>query len=154
MIDPHDATPATIPLGLAADLQEHLLIACNDLERLDAILEEACTALMTSLQGELARLDAAGGAATMGTTARAADGLAAVAGGSRSALAGALSSLQFQDMASQLIRHTHSRLRSCADRLACAALDDDEGEPVVEPAPLRPNPVTQAEMDVGSVDLF
>jgi hypothetical protein len=58
-------------------------------------------------------------------------------------------------MSSQLIAHTHKRLRSCADRLAWEAMGDDEdGWAVVEPAPLRPNPVTQDEMDAGSVELF
>jgi hypothetical protein len=62
---------------------------------------------------------------------------------------------QFQDMASQLVAHTHSRLRSCADRLARDTMGDDEdGEAVVESGPLRPNPVTQDEMDAGSVELF
>ena len=33
-------------------------------------------------------------------------------------LGGAVTALQFQDMASQLINHTHQRLRSCADQIA------------------------------------
>jgi hypothetical protein len=66
-----------------------------------------------------------------------------------------VTALQFQDMASQLIAHTQRRLRGCADRLACDALDDDEdGDAVVEAPPLRPNPVTQDEMDAGSIELF
>jgi hypothetical protein len=32
--------------------------------------------------------------------------------------------------------------------------DDEDGEAVVEDAPMRPNPVTQDEMDAGSIDLF
>ena len=32
--------------------------------------------------------------------------------------------------------------------------DDEDGEAVVESAPLRPNPVTQDEMDAGSIELF
>jgi hypothetical protein len=70
-------------------------------------------------------------------------------------MAGAITAMQFQDMASQLIHHTNSRLRNCADRLAAETMGDDEdGEAVVESAPLRPNPVTQDEMDAGSVELF
>ena len=70
-------------------------------------------------------------------------------------LAGALTALQFQDMATQLIAHTQRRLRNCADRIARDAMGDDEdGEAVVEDAPMRPNPVTQDEMDAGSIDLF
>ena len=64
--------------------------------------------------------------------------------------------MQFQDMASQLVTHTTRRLRNCADRLAADAFagDDDDGATVVEPPPLRPNPVTQDEMDAGSIELF
>ena len=70
-------------------------------------------------------------------------------------LGGAVTALQFQDMASQLINHTHKRLRSCVDRLAREAFaDDEDGMAAAEEVPLRPNPVTQAEMDVGSIELF
>ena len=73
----------------------------------------------------------------------------------RRALGGAVIALQFQDMASQLIAHTDRRLKSCADRLARDALaDDDDGAPLTMPAPLRPNPVTQDEVDAGSIELF
>ena len=42
-----------------------------------------------------------------------------------------------------------------ADRIARDAMGDDEdGEAIVEDAPMRPNPVTQDEMDAGSIDLF
>ena len=72
-----------------------------------------------------------------------------------SELGGAVVALQFQDMASQLIQHSHRRLRSCVDQLARQTFDDDEDGPAVfEEAPLRPNPVTQDEMDAGSVELF
>ena len=58
-------------------------------------------------------------------------------------------------MASQLIAHTHQRLRNCADRIARETMgDDDEGEAVIEAPPARPNPVTQDEMDAGSIELF
>ena len=73
----------------------------------------------------------------------------------RRQLAEAVTALQFQDLASQLIAHTHQRLRNCADQLARDAFGPDaDGEAVVAPAPLRPNPVTQDEMDAGSVELF
>jgi hypothetical protein len=32
--------------------------------------------------------------------------------------------------------------------------DDDEGPAVVEEIPMKPNPVTQDEMDAGSIELF
>jgi hypothetical protein len=70
-------------------------------------------------------------------------------------LAGAVTALQFQDMATQLIAHTHRRLRNCADRLARDVMGDDEdGQAVFDDVELRPNPVTQDEMDAGSVELF
>ena len=47
------------------------------------------------------------------------------------------------------------RLWLGADRLARDVMGDDEdGEAVIEEAPLRPNPVTQDEMDAGSIELF
>jgi hypothetical protein len=70
-------------------------------------------------------------------------------------MASALTALQFHDMATQLISHTHHRLRSCADRIASDAMaDDEDGPAVVEDCPIRPNPVTQDEMDAGSIELF
>ncbi len=71
-------------------------------------------------------------------------------------MAGAITAMQYQDMASQLVEHTTRRLRNCADRLAAQAMgdDDEDGTAVVEEMPLRPNPVTQDEMDAGSVELF
>jgi hypothetical protein len=71
-------------------------------------------------------------------------------------MAGAITAMQFQDMASQLVAHATKRLRNCADRIARDTMGDDEedGEAVVEEAPMRPNPVTQDEMDAGSIELF
>jgi hypothetical protein len=70
-------------------------------------------------------------------------------------ISGAITALQFQDMATQLITHTTRRLRNCADRIARDTMGDDEdGIAVIDEAPLRPNPVTQDEMDAGSVELF
>jgi hypothetical protein len=74
----------------------------------------------------------------------------------RKELHSAVTELQFQDMASQLVAHTTRRLRNCADRLAAEAMgeDDEDGSAFVEAMPLRPNPVTQDEVDAGSVELF
>ena len=35
-----------------------------------------------------------------------------------------------------------------------AAADDEDGTQITMPAPLRPNPVTQDEVDAGSIELF
>ena len=135
-----------MPLVAAADLQDHLMVASNDLERLQTLLADACNALMESFYGASARLQ----------DIRTGQGSAPeVVEGALKQLGGAVTALQFQDMASQLIAHTHRRLRNCADRIARDTMGDDEdGEAVVEDAPLKPNPVTQDEMDAGSIELF
>jgi hypothetical protein len=65
--------------------------------------------------------------------------------------------LQFHDMSSQQIAHMPKILQGCAFQVAAATMGVEEGEddPVGLPAiPDRPNPVTQSEMDAGSVELF
>ncbi len=135
-----------MPLMLAADLQDDLMTAGNDLDRLQSLLLHACDTLFGSFHGacEQAQLIHASAHVEPDVMNR-----------MQTHLGSAITALQFQDMASQLIAHTHRRLRSCADRLAREAMGDDEDGPaVVEEAPSRPNPVTQDEMDAGSVDLF
>lgn len=147
MNDAHAAKEGSrLPLVAAAELQDHLLTATHDLERLQTLLSDACEALMRSFHGAHERLHAlqAAGVLDLAQLAQA-----------QADLGGAVTALQFQDMASQLITHTGRRLRNCCDRLAAEAMGDDEdGAAVVEEAPLRPNPVTQDEMDAGSVELF
>jgi hypothetical protein len=144
MIDDHASGEGGLPLQAAAELQDDLMVAGNDLDRLQTLLAHACDTLMESFHGALAQVQALQDRV----------GAEAVAQAMRP-LGGAITALQFQDMASQLISHTHRRLRSCADRLAFEAMGDDEdGYAVVEAAPLRPNPVTQDEMDAGSIELF
>jgi len=148
----HDEDPgmpdAQVPFTMlaAADLQDHLLTAANDLERLQTLLSDACANLLEGFYGateNVGRIDGCHGDA------------AEACASARQHLQRAVTALQFQDMASQLIAHTQRRLRNCTDRLAREAFaDDDDGEAIVEEAPLRPNPVTQAEMDAGSVELF
>lgn len=139
------------PFGLlaAADLQDNLMTASNDLERLQTLLADAGDALMRGFHGAIDRIE---------QLREAPDGVEwrrTLLDEMRRELGSAVTALQFQDMASQLIVHTNSRLRNCADRIANEAMGDDEdGTAVVEDAPLRPNPVTQDEMDAGSVELF
>jgi hypothetical protein len=145
------AAPIGMPILAAADLQDHLLVASNDLDRLQRLLDDASQALMGHFTGATqliadARRELA--------SAVAADDVPSIQDAQR-ALSGGIVALQFQDMATQLIAHTTKRLRNCADRLAAEAMGDDEdGVGLVEDAPLRPNPVTQDEMDAGSVELF
>lgn len=139
-----------LSLHVAADLQDHLLTATNDLERLQRLLSDASQSLMGHFYGANEQL-----ASLVQTDAALLASGAHVLEEARRTLAGAVTALQFQDMASQLIVHTNQRLRSCADLLAREAMgQDSDGDAVVEQAPLRPNPVTQDEMDAGSVDLF
>ncbi|MBE0546599.1 MAG: hypothetical protein IH627_02840 [Rubrivivax sp.] len=139
---------APLSLIVAADLQDHLMSACNDLDRLQDLLADASTVLMDSFRGAAEHLIEHRRADVDGT-------LTALLDPVHHKLGSAVTALQFHDLTAQLIQHTHSRLRSCADRLACELFaDDEDGQAVVEPAPLRPNPVTQAEMDVGSIELF
>lgn len=141
--------PAGLALLAAADLQDHLMSATNDLERLQTLLADACDTLMQRFYGASEQIR------TLRERPHSGEESDQVFSGVMQDLGGAVTALQFQDMASQLIHHTNRRLRSCVDRLAREAFaDDEDGETVVEEAPLRPNPVTQAEMDVGSIELF
>jgi hypothetical protein len=145
--DQAQAAASPLPLMAAAELQDHLMTASNDLDRLQTLLSDACDTLMQRFCGASnevrALMDAAGFAEDQA-------GQALI-----QQLGDAVTALQFQDMASQLINHTHRRLRSCADQIARVSMGDDEdGSAVVEESTLRPNPVTQAEMDAGSIELF
>jgi hypothetical protein len=134
----------------AADLQDNLMTASNDLERLQRLLSDASEALLGHFYGVSGRLNH-----LLHAMAQHPELNTRELHDAMQHMAGAITAMQFQDMASQLIHHTNSRLRSCADRLAAETMGDDEdGEAVVESAPLRPNPVTQDEMDAGSVELF
>jgi hypothetical protein len=151
MATPDAHPPSGDPLGLmlAADLQDNLLIASNDLDRLQSLLANACTTLADSFIGANAHIEDLRAEAPAHAVQRVTQHLGQ-----------AVTALQFQDMAAQLIAHTHLRLRHCADRLAADTVmafdgdDDDSGTVVVAAQPLRPNPVTQDEMDAGSIDLF
>lgn len=144
-------TPA--PLMLAADLQDHLMMATNDLDRLHTLLADACDTLMQRFYNATEQIHALMDAhSSDGDDKR--DSVAYQ--NLMKELGAAVTALQFQDMASQLIVHTNHRLRSCVDTLAQEAFgdDDEDGQSAVEAPPQRPNPVTQSEMDAGSVELF
>ena len=141
-----------LPLLAAADLQDHLMVASNDLERLQRLLDDASETLSGHFYGATHQLnhllrEAAVDDVPTGDSAM---------HEAMQNLTGAITALQFHDMATQLICHTQRRLRGCADRIARDTMGDDgdEGAAVIEDVPNRPNPVTQDEMDAGSVDLF
>ncbi len=141
---------SAMSLLAAADLQDHLMVASNDLERLQRLLSAACDSLMAHFYG------ASGELRTLLHDAAVQEALnAPQLHKAMEHMAGAITAMQFQDMASQLVNHTSKRLRNCADRLASQTMGDDEdGVAVIEEQPLRPNPVTQDEMDAGSIELF
>jgi len=141
-------TPAApsvqMPLMLVAEVQDSLLVVVHDLNRLDGLLAHTMENLMerfTAASANLANPDLI-----------ASPELDVV----RSTLRAAVTELQFQDMASQLITHTSKILQGCAYRLASESMGAEDGEavPFVEEVPERPNPVTQDEMDAGSIELF
>ena len=144
---------SAMDLLAAADLQDHLMVASNDLERLQRLLSDACDSLLEHFYGASGELrgllhDAATQAALDAPQLHKA----------MEHMAGAITAMQFQDLSQQLITHLQRRLRRCTDRLARDIMgdedEDDEGSAIIEEAPLRPNPVTQDEMDAGSIELF
>lgn len=129
---------------LVAELQDSLLVVVHDLNRLDGLLAHTMENLLERFTSANANLAA--------PALLASKELDAV----RSSLRAAVTELQFQDMASQLIVHTSKILQGCAYRLAAESmgLEDGEAIPFVEEVPERPNPVTQDEMYAGSIELF
>lgn len=133
-----------LPVMLVAELQDSLLVVVHDLNRLDGLLAHTMENLMarfTDVSESLADPELADLAA-----------LSSI----RHNLHAAVTELQFQDLASQLIVHTSKILQGCAYRLASESMGQEDGEaiPFVEEVPERPNPVTQDEMDAGSIELF
>lgn len=133
-----------MPVMLVAEVQDSLLVVVHDLARLDGLLAHTMENLMERFTNASANLASPNLMAT--------PELDEV----RSTLRAAVTELQFQDMASQLIIHTSKILQGCAYRLASESMGTEDGEavPFVEEVPDRPNPVTQDEMDAGSIELF
>ena len=133
-----------IPVMLVAELQDSLLVVVHDLNRLDGLLAHTMENLMARFTTASVNLEDP----SLGNSLA----LESV----RSTLKAAVTELQFQDLASQLICHTSKILQGCAYRLASESMGHEDGEavPFVEQVPERPNPVTQDEMDAGSIELF
>lgn len=129
---------------LVAEVQDSLLVVVHDLNRLDGLLAHTMESLMERFTCASANL-----ADPLLIASQELDVV-------RGALRAAVTELQFQDMASQLIVHTTKILQGCAYRLASESmgLEDGEAVPFVEEVPERPNPVTQDEMYAGSIELF
>ncbi|APW45651.1 hypothetical protein [Rhodoferax antarcticus] len=129
---------------LVAEVQDSLLVVVHDLKRLDGLLAYTMDRLMQRFASASADLSDPALA-----TLRELESV-------RATLNAAVTELQFQDMASQLIVHTSKILQGCAYRLASDAMGSEDGEavPFVDDVPDRPNPVTQDEMQAGSIELF
>jgi hypothetical protein len=154
--DPTPIAESTEPVGAsftllsAAEVQDHLMAVTNDLERLQRLLDDAGETLSTHFFAASAQLQDLAAKLEQGQPLQ-----PGALGGVLDHVAQAIIALQFQDMSTQLIAHTSLRLRASADVLARDTFGDDEdGEAAVIEAPLRPNPVTQDEVDAGSVELF
>ena len=133
-----------VPILLVAELQDSLLTVVHDLKRLDDLLSQSMSNLMdrfTSVNSHLAS-----------TLLKPAEDIEAAC----YAVQSAVIELQFQDIASQLIAHASKTLQGCAYRLAAESMGAEDGDavPFVDEMPNRPNPVTQAQMDAGSIELF
>jgi len=142
-------TPSVqLPVMVVAEVQDALLVVMNDLQRLEGLLNHASTNLMDRFSQALQSLSVVESADKHGLIQ------------AREALQLAVTELQFQDMSSQLIIHTSKILRACSHQLAVETMgfDEDESEEdapfVAVQQPDRPNPVTQSEMDAGSIELF
>jgi hypothetical protein len=133
-----------LPVMLVAEVQDSLLVVVHDLARLDGLLAHTMENLMARFT---VANDNLSDPALVNSDA---------IDSARSSLRAAVTELQFQDMASQLINHTSKILQGCAYRLASESMGQEDGEavPFVEEVPERPNPVTQDEMDAGSIELF
>ena len=144
-LQPTLSTPTVaLPVMLVAEVQDSLLVVVHDLKRLDGLLTHTMENLMQRFTAASADLSDPALIAMQELE------------GVRAGLHAALTELQFQDMASQLIVHTSKILQGCAYRLASDSMGSEDGEavPFVEDVPDRPNPVTQDEMQAGSVELF
>lgn len=141
---PSSMPSVDVPVMLVAEVQDSLLVVVHDLNRLDGLLAHT----MENLMARFTAVSDLLGDPNMPQTE--------VLLAARSALRAAVTELQFQDIASQLIAHTSKTLQGCAYRLAAESmgLEDGEAVPFVEEVPERPNPVTQDEMDAGSIELF
>jgi hypothetical protein len=141
---PEHQSIAYFPLETIADVQDSLLMAITDLQRLVGLVDHAALNLVerfSSINAALCELQANDQA-----------GLDRIVND----LHKAILELQFHDMATQLINHTSLVLQGCAWRLTNQGMEVEGNEqPMAEdPMPERPSPVSQSEMDSGSVDLF
>jgi hypothetical protein len=134
-MDLKETHPANILENGRSAAQECAAIEA-DLERLKAIVNDAAGRLLGSFN-EFADLEAG--------TARKLEERERI----QQAISAAVTALQFQDMATQLTGHAQRRLLALESCLRVMCGDPGESELAAQPQPVR-----QAEMSAGSVDLF
>ena len=152
-----DAAASAPNRAVLAELQDELMIATTDLDRLQSLLANAVEQLMGRFVSVDALLEKAAspdvasrnGAKMPGSRDRLDD--------ARSELGGAVVALQFQDLATQLLSHALHRVRSVADCLgnyAMPAEADGTTDGVEVQFVARACPVAQRQMDAGSIELY
>lgn len=141
---PQTVPSVLLPVNMVADVQDSLLMALTDLQRLVGLLDHATGNLLDRFGNAERALGHLAG--------RENEDLQVI----RTQLHQAVTELQFHDMATQLINHTSQILQGCAWRLADESmeLEGDEQPLALDPMPERPSPVIQSEMDSGSIELF
>jgi chemotaxis regulatin CheY-phosphate phosphatase CheZ len=132
---------AGLDLSMVA-LQDELLIATTDLGRLRDLLDHAVTHLINQFAIASAETQLLQAEAPATATRIAA------------ALTSAQIALQFQDLSTQLVTHVMARMNSVSDALAIRALPDEDNNHVTPQFVERSCPVSQREMDAGTVELF
>ena len=146
MQNPSGVPAVAVPVMVAAELQDALLVTLRDLQRLEGLLDHATHNLLERFEQANGQLSHPALPDTAGLAS------------ARESLRLAVTELQFHDMSSQLIAHMAHTLQACAFRLGAAAMGTDEDEAETDvflpSLPEKPNPVTQSEMDAGSVELF
>jgi hypothetical protein len=113
--------PAAVPAAVASpratkELLEHLVVATHDLDRLQRVLAEAGQALVTHFHAAAAQMKLL----RREVTARP-DMNAKPLEVAMDHLAAAITTLQFQDLAAQLLEQAGARLRHCADQVVTGA---------------------------------
>jgi hypothetical protein len=148
---------------LAADLQDHLMMASNDLERLHTLLADACDTLMQRFYNATEQIHAL-------MDAHSSDGDdkrdSATYQSLMQQLGGAVTALQFQDITTQLLSNCRARVEM-VDQLFETIGNEivaTPGRPPVREAVAdlvsrvvaieARNPVAQRQMSSGDIDLF
>lgn len=141
------APSVQMPAVLVEEVRDSLLGVVHDLQRLDDLLSHTMGNLMERFTDASSDLSASSVSQIQDLSH------------AREALKGAVTELQFHDLASQLIAHTSNILQVCVCRLASQNGGEGLGSVAAVAAVAlandeRTHPVTQGQMSAGSVELF